>query len=963
MVIRQFIVLLIVLFFTVKTEGEELPRASVENCFYIMPLFEKLRVPGAMTYEEKRAQFVKMKEQLGEGNLYHRLGFSGIYAPSVDAQVRENCKLAQEYGVHLGLIFADQSHTRNDFRNMAAKDLRLFQWRKDGVDWKGAYVNSGTLEVAEDERDYKIPTPSRLATSLQDYNALQVKSWGEAVKRLMADYPNVITCINGPIEEELALGGASDPNKLGDYSPYAITEFRDWLRHKGIYDATLGKYHGEGANSLIVGNLIDFSGTLRSQFYDDSTPNDNNGTGISFNAFFGTDFTTWSLHYWDLELFPDKITDENFDCTPESGSGCTIGGFDAPRIINSVSKFWNAWSYDVPDHGGNYPPGNPSTPAYGFRQNMVRNFARDLFSVLSSIGLPQEIMYAHQIPSEALGNFTGAEGRNRSSASTVWTSYLEKSNSVGITRFGSIDPNILTQYADNWGIFEWHTAPNTDAYSQTLYDKSINDLNNYYKHKCHFLFPGWWKQSPDDDLRFPLNDSRFADAIGVFMQACGEVPYNQQGTVHDYSPPLVTGIYGYWVDDLLKVSWNEQIWSDLLPKWRDWSGFSHFEIQKSTDGINWGVAEMVTTNIYSQSLAPTTFKVRVRAVSKTALAGNWSSVVSIDENSSSKQFSLSPEFNSLEPNPDLLNRMTIKMYDPNQVINSDLLEISINGDGVILNSEPENRATIDKFWPMNSTSELTGVYKLDNALFSDGFFEATVSSTMPIDPYFSFSNSQIDGSKLPYISFKLYSDVATEGRLYWFIPGGNKSVIFDIKAGWNVYSISNLSDWSTQTVINSVRLDPGIDASTKIKLDWMAISSQPISETMKPAVKIIGNSATFLTSPTSNPGSYTVSVTLNGNKQDVIIQTQTVTVIQINPSLNCFPLIYPNPAKENVTINLQDSRKATISIHTLNGRLIKRYEFSAHEKAVFSVADLPKGIYILQVMCDQKIFTEKLIKQ
>jgi len=611
--------------------NEELPRASIENCFYIMPIFEQIRIPGTMTYEEKRVQFVKMKEQLGEGNLYHRLGFSGIYSPGVDAQVRENCNLAQEYGVHLGLIFAYQSHTRNDLRNIAAKDLRLFQWRKDGIDWKGAYSNSGTLEVAENERDYKIPTPSRLATSLQDYNALKVKSWGEAVKRLMADFPNVITCINGPIEEELALGGASDSNKMGDYSPYAITEFRDWLRHKGIYDATSGKYQGEGASSLIVGNLIDFNGTLRSQFYDDSTPNDNNGTGISFNSFFGTDFTTWSLHYWDLELFPDKITDENFDCTPETGLGCTIGGFDAPRVINSENKFWNAWSYSVPDHGGKYPPGSPSTPAFGFRQNMVRNFVRDLFSVLTSIDLPTEIMYAHQIPSEALGNFTGAEGRNRSSASPVWTGYLEKSNSVGITRFGSINPDILIQYADDWGIFEWHTAPNTDANSQTLYDESINALNNYYKHKCHFLFPGWWSKTLVGDPRFPLNDSRFADAIKVFMQSCEEVPYNQQGTVHDYLPPIVTGVNGYWENDMLKVSWNEKIWSDLLPKWSDWGGFSHFEIQKSTDDQNWGVSDTVTTNTFSQTLSPTSYKIRVRAVSKTAMAGNWSSVITINK--------------------------------------------------------------------------------------------------------------------------------------------------------------------------------------------------------------------------------------------------------------------------------------------------------------------------------------------
>ncbi len=53
-----------------RLKADVLPRASTGNCFYIMPLFEQLRVPGALSFEEKRAQFVKMKQQLGLGNLY-----------------------------------------------------------------------------------------------------------------------------------------------------------------------------------------------------------------------------------------------------------------------------------------------------------------------------------------------------------------------------------------------------------------------------------------------------------------------------------------------------------------------------------------------------------------------------------------------------------------------------------------------------------------------------------------------------------------------------------------------------------------------------------------------------------------------------------------------------------------------------------------------------------------------------
>lgn len=622
-----------------KSEAQELPRGSSENCLYIMPIFDRILISSEFTYEKRLAQILKMKEQLGFGNLYHRLGFSFVYSSWNDIDVRSICKLAQETEVHVGLIFALQSHTRESYRAEAGKDLRLYQWRNDGNDWKGSFTSSGTIEVPEDQRDYKIPTPSRYAAPLREYNFLQTSEWAVSAKKLMSDFPGVVTCINGPIEEELAVGGMNNQDKLGDYSPFAVTEYRDWLRHSGLYDASSGKYAGEGASKLIIGDLMDFNGTLRSQFYDDATPEDNNVTGVSFNTFFGTHFTTWSLRYWDLDIYPAAITDVNFDCSPESGLGFCAGGFDAPRILVANSKFWKAWSYDTPDQSGNYPSGNPVSPAYGFRQNLTRNFVRDLFDVVASRGIPREIMYAHQIPGEALGDFTGGGGRNRSSASTVWSGYLEKSQTVGITRFGDINPALMTQYADDWGIFEWHTTPNAGPDSQALYDASINALNNYYQHKVHYLFPGWWStEASDNSSIFPLNDSKFAEAIKNFIQVRDEVPYNQQGTTHDYSPPRVTSVTGF-VDKnkMLIVKWNERIWQDLLQKWNDWKQFANFEIQWSMDGANWLLSEKTSLPCFTASVNETTYKVRVRAISKKGFLGNWSDIVTIKSQSDGVQ--------------------------------------------------------------------------------------------------------------------------------------------------------------------------------------------------------------------------------------------------------------------------------------------------------------------------------------
>ncbi len=859
----------------VHSMAEELPRGSTENCLYILPLYEQMRVPGSLTYQEKSAQFLKMKQQLGNGNLYHRLGFSFIYGPSVDAEVRQVCALAQENGVHLGLIFALQSHTREDFRAIAARDLRLFQWRRDGTDWKGSFTSSGTVEVPEDQRDYKIPSPSRYATPLREYNAVQANAWAEAVKKLMTDYPGVVTCINGPIEEELAIGGMNNPDKLGDYSPFAITEFRDWLRHAGLYDASSGKYAGEGASRLVIGELMEMNGTFRSQFYDDPTPADNNGTGTSFNQYFGTNFSTWSLRYWDLDIYPETITDPNFDCTPESGSGSWPGGFDAPRIMDVNAKFWKAWSYDIPDQGGNYPAGNPGSPAFGFRQNLTRNLVRDLFDGVSSAGFPKGIMYGHQIPGEALANFTGAAPRNRSSASTIWSGYLEKSKTVGITRFGDINPALMTQYAGDWGIFEWHTLPNADPNTSALYNTSTTALNNYYQHKVHYLFPGWWSKAlPDNSSTFPLNDSKFAEAIRDFMQVREEIPYHLQGTVTDYSPPRINGISALVSEEmLLSVKWNDRIWPDLVQKWGDWKAFANFEIQLSADGINWSAAEKISLASFTKSLTTAASKVRVRAVSKKGLAGEWSTVFDAGSQPDGAPLLVTPEFDTMFADPEMNNNIKLTVGDPSRLLDPSTLKVSISGEGRIFNTVPENANKIEKFWGMNSMTDLTGIFRLDNAQSSGGVFSAAVSPLTPIDPYFSLSGSSLNGTQLPHVAFRLYADLPSTGQLFWFISGGNKSVTFPIQKGWNTYTFSNLPDWISQSAIQSVRLDPGTTASIKIRVDWFAISSQPISNNLEADLLVKGNEAMLVTSPTSNPGDYMVRVTLNKLSASATIKT------------------------------------------------------------------------------------------
>lgn len=865
-------------------QAQELPRADFENTFYMLPIFEKIRVPGMLSYEEKEEQLLKMKMELGEGNLYHRLGFSFIYGPSVDQPVRDACKIMEENGLHAGLIFALQSHTRNDFRAIANQDLRHYQWRMDGVDWKGAYTSSGTLEIPENERDYKVPTPSRYASRLRNYNAKKASDWAEYALRLMDDFPGVIACINGPIEEELAIGGHDNSAKLADYSPYAITEFRDWLRHAGMYDDTDGRYAGEGASSLIIGELVDFNGILRSQFYDDPTPDKSHGTGLSFNEYFGTEFSSWSLKYWDLQIYPDPITNEDFECTPESGDGYSEGGFDAPRILFSKNKYWRAWSYDIPDQGGNYPIGNPDHPAYGFRQVMVRNFVRDLFDVLAETGIPRHMMFAHQIPGEALGNFTGQAGRNRSSASTIWTGYLEKSETVGITRFGDIDPDLVTQYAGDWGIFEWHTLPNPHLRLDDLYSTSKAHLNKFYANQCHILFPGWWDTNPPaSDETFPLNDSDFGRAIGEFMSSRVPVPYKNQHDAVDYSPSMVNGVVAEVLDQELEINWEKKIWPDLVAQWQEWDSLSHFEVQLSKDGMNWDIADTTSATGMALSKTDTIYKVRVRALTLSGLTGPWSVLTSSFLDTMGARLILEAEYDSLYADPGMTNRISISLDDPSQVIDLDSLIVTLFGTGSNQNTLPAELDSIELFWPMNSMSEVQGYHHLDDIQISGGILTGTVSNEEPIDPYFYFSGSELNGEELPYITFRLYSSLETTGNVYWFTDDGHRSTSYEMQKGWNIYRLDSLAEWVSFQKINQVRLDPGTTASARIMLDWFAISSKPFSEGLLGEITTGDQKLSILTSPTADSGSYTVKVEYGSQVDSITIHTHTTNrAAQIN---------------------------------------------------------------------------------
>jgi len=132
----------------------------------------------------------------------------------------------------------------------------------------------------------------------------------------MALYPDTIVSAAGDGEVELAFKNFGPP--FADYSPFAIAEFRDWIRGEGLYAA------GQPFARDAYLNAPRYRG-------DESPGIDSNRDGHTLNGDFNTNFDNWILRYFDWSLadtvdsdpkaIPAPIyTDPGFNPFPDAGA-------------------------------------------------------------------------------------------------------------------------------------------------------------------------------------------------------------------------------------------------------------------------------------------------------------------------------------------------------------------------------------------------------------------------------------------------------------------------------------------------------------------------------------------------------------------------------------------------------------------------------------------------------------------
>lgn len=125
-------------------------------------------------------------------------------------------------------------------------------------------------------------------------------------------------------------------------------------------------------------------------------------------------------------------------------------------------------------------------------------------------------------------------------------------------------------------------------------------------------------------------------------------------------------------------------------------------------------------------------------------------------------------------------------------------------------------------------------------------------------------------------------------------------------------------------------------------------------------------------SPSSDQGNikfYSSVVIANGDGSngsgDKVVNTSTSgsTVLSISEAKRLKFDLYPNPGTENLTIQLPSgSEKATVQFYDYVGRLALSKAISSEDNTI-DVNNLSKGVYILKVLTDDKIGSEKFIKK
>jgi hypothetical protein len=572
---------------------------------YILPQWlEFLAASG----DEVSAQVAQLRMRIPEGPRV-RVGFTTYIHVSMDpvdpsdtsavrsalaptlAEMDNAIAKALAHGIPICFSFLTAIREAADPLQQAAQaeDRRNMQWHSDNS------LASGWT------------TFSRYARKQELLQEAYVRELGRQLAHRIALNPDIVVGASGDGEIEMSSDRASViPPDIADYSPFAVAEFRDWLRGRGLY-APGQPFAGEAYASA-------------SRYASD-------GSIATLNGDFSQNFLTWDLKYFDWQLADPTAGDPHALPLSQQGPAgfqpavVNDGGFDPPRVHTRG----NAWS-DLWDL---------------FRATMVwrhnLGFAKWVTSSAdpsSGATVPADRWFSDQIPADYLFGGTPANpnGRLDTSASPLFTADISPYGSLGITsfnvNFGDLGfartlagaaPAIAARRV-RWGIFEWNPSvgptDNIEIYRQ--------EMALVEQYRPSLLAPFVWNDAATLP-QYRVEDTGFETALRELAGRLNNVPltlsrssldigtasFGANSTGSGRTPPQVIRVSGV---------------SGESPAWTITSAPAYLEVVPSADGRAFSVelkagayppGTVTSTIVVSPSepgYAPATLNVTVRAV-------------------------------------------------------------------------------------------------------------------------------------------------------------------------------------------------------------------------------------------------------------------------------------------------------------------------------------------------------------
>jgi len=284
-------------------------------------------------------------------------------------------------------------------------------------------------------------------------------------------------------------------------------------------------------------------------------------------------------------------------------------------------------------------------------------------------------------------------------------------------------------------------------------------------------------------------------------------------------------------------------------------------------------------------------------------------------------------------------------------------------DGAVINSSTTDRITVTedgvytvKVTVDNCSSQLSDERAIvipvaqtivfgslaDKTLGDPSFtLAATASSALPVEYSTTSDKISINGNQVTLIKPGTTNITASQPGNNAFLAADPVSQTFCVNPPKPTIVVSNVSSGSVLLVSNASQGN-----------QWYKNGA-------------VINSATADRITVTEAGIYSVKVTVDNCSSQLSDEQPTVITGDLSPGPTATNLVYPNPVKQNITVNLHAfdlNHDVEIIIYDAIGNLKVRTIERGHESTTVSVDDFPTGLYIIKARQQGLSQTEKFLK-